>query len=203
MPLRIVVGVTGASGAVYARGLLTGLSEAGADVHLIVSPLGRAVAASELGGEGKLVPSISPPARLTRYRHDDLFGAISSGSYKTDGMVICPCSCHTLACIASGLGDNLISRAAHVHLKERRRLLLCVREMPLTQIDLQNMVTVSQAGGVICPASPAFYGGTVTLDTLINSVVGRLLDLLGIPNELAPRWTGPQGGPVQTPDDGA
>jgi 3-polyprenyl-4-hydroxybenzoate decarboxylase len=142
MPLRIVVGVTGASGAVYARGLLTGLSEAGADVHLIVSPLGRAVAASELGGEGKLVPSISPPARLTRSRHVDLFGAISSGSYKTDGMVI-------------------------------------------------------------CPASPAFYGGTVTLDTLINSVVGRLLDLLGIPNELAPRWTGPQGGPVQTPDDGA
>ena len=186
-----MVGVTGASGAVYARRLLEGLIQAGANIHLIVTPLGRDVANLELGGPDRTVPPVTAPAKLTHHRHDDLFSVLASGSHRTDGMVICPCSCHTLASIATGLGDALITRAAHVHLKERRPLILCTREMPLTHIDLRNMLRVSEAGGVMCPASPAFYGRPRSLDDLVDSVVGRLLDLLGIANDLAARWTGP------------
>jgi len=195
MSQRIVVGVTGASGAVYSRRLLEALLEGGADVHLIVSPLGRAVAAAELGDGGLDVPAVAGKGRLAPHLHDDLFSPLASGSRPTDGMVICPCSCHTLAAIAAGLGDNLITRSAHVHLKERRPLVLFVREMPLAQIDLRNMLRVSEAGGVICPASPPFYGRPKTLDDLVDATVGRLLDLLGVPTDLAVRWPGPQDPP--------
>lgn len=191
MSKNIVVGVTGASGAVYARRLLEGLARAGADIHLVVSDLGRAVADAELGDGRSLVPPLAESGRLTSHRHDDLFDTLASGSTPTDGMVVCPCSCHTLGAIAAGLGDNLITRAAHVHLKERRPLVLCVREMPFTQIDLGNMRRVGQAGAVVCAAAPAFYGQPETLDDLVDSVVGRLLDCLGVPNDMAARWRGP------------
>lgn len=192
MPKRIVVGVTGASGSVYARRLLEGLARANVEIHVIVSPLGRAVAETELGPGQEIVPHDVAIPRLTVHRHDDLFSPLASGSYQTDGMVICPCSCHTLGAIAAGLGDNLITRAAHVHLKQRRTLVLCVREMPLSRIDLSNMLRISEAGGVICPASPAFYGQPTTIDDLLDAVAGRLLDVLGVPNDLTVRWTGPQ-----------
>jgi 4-hydroxy-3-polyprenylbenzoate decarboxylase len=202
MAARILVGVTGGSGAAYARRLLRALVKAGAEIHLVVSPFGRAVAATELGTSEQLVPPVLGTASLTSHRHDDLYTPLASGSYPTDGMIICPCSCHTLGSIASGLGDNLITRAAHVHLKEGRPLLACVREMPLSRIDLQNMLRVAEAGGIICPASPAFYGRPRSVDDLVNSVVGRLLDLLGIANDLTVRWSGPEdaGLPDSAPD---
>ncbi|MBN1343078.1 MAG: UbiX family flavin prenyltransferase [Phycisphaerae bacterium] len=192
--MTIAVGVTGASGAVYARRLIGALIQAGADIHLIVSPLGRAVAASELGDSELLTPAVAGSARLTTHRHDDLFSALASGSNRTDAMVICPCTCHTLADVAAGRGDNLITRAAHVHLKERRGLILCLREMPLAHIDLLNMIRVSEAGGIICPLCPPFYGAPKTIGDLANEVVGRVLDLLGIPNDLVARWTRPDVG---------
>ncbi|MBN1488309.1 MAG: UbiX family flavin prenyltransferase, partial [Phycisphaerae bacterium] len=105
-------------------------------------------------------------------------------------MVICPCSSNTLGAIAAGLGDNLITRAAHVTLKERRRLILLHREMPLSEIDLENMLRISRAGGVICPAAPGFYMQPESVDDLVDFVVGRLLDLLHVPHNLNTRWTG-------------
>lgn len=190
MSKKVTVGVTGASGSVYARRLLSALIRAGTDIHLIVSPFGRAIASSELGDSDLLVPAVAGRARLTTYRHDDLFSPLASGSYSTDGMVICPCTSHTLAAVASGLADNLITRAAHVHLKERRTLVLLLREMPLAHIDLQNMLRVSESGGMICPASPPFYGQPKTVDDLVDATIGRVLDLLGIHNDLTVRWTG-------------
>jgi len=181
------MGVTGASGALYARCLLDELLDAGVQVHLIVSPRGRQVVASELGTD-VLTARTATGDHLTFHHHDDLFSPLASGTYPTDGMVVCPCSCNTLAAIASGLGDNLLTRAAHVHLKERRPLVLCIREMPLTPIDLENLLRVGRAGAVVCPAAPAFYGRPESLNDLVRSVVGKLLDLLGVPNDLTVRW---------------
>ncbi len=195
MSARIVVGITGASGSVYARRLLEGLVQAGAEIHLIVSPLGQAVAATELGDGERLLPTVAGKASLVSYDHGDLFATPASGSSPTDGMIVCPCSCHTLAGIAGGLGDNLITRAAHVHLKERRRLVLCLREMPLAHIDLMNMLRISEAGGIVAPAAPPFYGRPETVDALVDQVVGRLLDLVGVPNDLAVRWIRPPSSP--------
>jgi 4-hydroxy-3-polyprenylbenzoate decarboxylase len=201
MSQRIVVGVTGASGAAYARRLLDFLLHADVDVHLIVSRLGQRVAAAELGAEALISPASTGKARLTRHRHDDLFSPLASGSCPTDGMIVCPCSCNTLAGIAAGLAGSLILRAAHVHLKERRPLILCVREMPLSRVDLRNMLEVTEAGAVVCPASPAFYGRPKSTDDLVDSVVGKLLDLLGVENGLAPRWVRPQDRADSAPDD--
>lgn len=200
MPYKVVMGVTGASGAVYAKRLLSGLTRAGAEVHLVVSDRGQEVMAEELGTVefgGASYPGSEP---VKTYRNDDLMSPLSSGSFRTDGMVICPCSCNTLSAIAAGRGDNLIVRAAHVHLKERRRLILCVREMPLTKIDLRNMLTATEAGAVVCPASPPFYGHPKELDDVINAVAGKLLDLLGIPNDLAVRWLGSSDERSVSPD---
>ncbi len=201
MARKIVVGVTGASGAVYARRLLQALIRAGSHIHLIVSELGRTVAAAELGDSDLLVPPVVGKARLRTHRHDDLFSPLASGSNPTDAMLICPCTCHTLSAVATGLADNLITRAAHVHLKERRPLIICLREMPISHVDLENMLRISQAGGVICPLCPPFYGRPKTVDDIVNEVVGRLLDLLNIPNDLAVRWTRPE--PDDIADGGA
>ncbi len=190
MPKRIVVGITGATGSAYARTLLQALGRAGAEVHLVVSPLGHAVAATELGDSDRLIPEVPPPASITTYRHDDLYSPLASGSIPGEAMIVCPCTCHTLGSIAVGLGDNLLTRAAHVYLKESRPLVLCLREMPLGLVDLRNMLSAAEAGATICPLCPPFYGQPRSVDDLVRAVVGRVLDLVDIPNDLAVRWDG-------------
>lgn len=186
---QIVVGVTGASGAAYARRLVQCLVDGGAFVHLVVSPQARRVAAEELG-----LAAVNAETLLGRscdtvcvYPHGDVGARIASGSFRTDGMIVCPCSVHTLGAIASGLGDNLLTRSAAVTLKEARRLILVPREMPLSQIDLGNALRCSQAGAIICPACPGFYLGPKTVDDLVDFVVGRLMDLVGVPHGLDTR----------------
>lgn len=193
MSQRIVVAVTGASGAVYARRLLECLARGGCEVHLIISPLGRRLFAEELGiGEptaARLVGEALAPS-ITAHAYHDVGAKLASGSFLTDGMLICPCSSHTLGAVASGLGDNLITRAAAVHLKEGRRLIVVPREMPVSPIELENMLRISRAGGLICPASPGYYMMPKRIEDLVDFVVGKLCDLLGAPHELNTRWKG-------------
>jgi 4-hydroxy-3-polyprenylbenzoate decarboxylase len=122
------------------------------------------------------------------YPYRDIGARIASGSFITQGMVICPCSSNTLAAVAAGLGDNLVTRAAMVTLKEARRLILVPRETPLSQIEIANMLRVSQAGAIVCPASPGFYLRPQSIDEIVNFVVGRVLDLLGLEHDLHTRW---------------
>ena len=197
--------ITGASGAVYARQLARCIAACGAHLHLVASPYGQRVLAEELG-LNKLTPEgladgALPSATMHSYR--DLGDQIASGSFHTDGMVICPCSSNTLAAVASGLADNLITRAAHVTLKEGRRLILVTREMPLSQIEIVNMLRVSRAGGIICPAAPGFYMRPKSIDDLVGFVAGRVLDLLGLPHQLETRWDPriEHARPQRTPQD--
>lgn len=186
----IIVGITGASGAGYARRLLQCLVAADRDVHLIISPHGRQLLAEELD-----ITDPTPEAllgrtsdRLTLHPHNAMHSRLASGSLLTDGMVICPCSSNTLGAVAGGLGHNLILRAAHVTLKEARRLIVVPREMPLSRIEIDNIRRIAEAGGIVCPASPGFYLRPTTVDELIDFVVGKLLDLLGIEHTLETRW---------------
>jgi len=187
---QIVVGVTGASGAPYALRLIACLESAGVNVHLVVSPHGRQLLADECGitaiDAEHLIGRSSD--RVTIYNYDDVGCRLASGSFRTDGMVICPCTSNTLGAIASGLGGNLIWRAAHVTLKESRRLVLVHREMPLSAIDLENMLRLRRAGAVICPPIPGFYLKPKSIDDLIDFVVARVLDLMGLGHELNVRW---------------
>lgn len=187
---QIVVGITGASGAPYARQLLRRLARAEIHVHLVVSALGRRVAADELGLKKFSLADLigSEPSNITLYPHADTGARIASGSFLTDGMLICPCSSHTLAAIANGLADNLITRAALVTLKERRRLILVPREMPLAHTEIENMLKLSTAGAILCPACPGFYKQPQSIEDLLDFVVGRAMDLLGIQHELNIRW---------------
>jgi len=186
---QIVMAITGASGACYGRRLAQAITGADAHLHLIISPAGRRVLADELGLNECTVPALlGRAAEATLYAHDDIGARIASGSFPTDGMVICPCSGNTLAGVAGGLGNNLVTRAALVTLKEARRLVLVPREMPLSRIDLANMERAAQAGAVVCPASPGFYLRPRTIDDLVDFVVGRVLDLLGVRHELNTRW---------------
>lgn len=188
--MRIVVAITGASGGVYARRLVQLLAQAGNEVHLVISPNGRRVLADELGwaSVGPAEFGASAAGRIKLYRYDDVGCELASGSFATDGMIICPCSSNTLAGVAAGLADNLILRAAQVSLKERRRLILCTREMPVGPIEIRNMLRAARAGAVICPASPGFYMKPTCVDDLVDFVVGRLLDLAGVPHDLQTRW---------------
>ena len=188
---RIVVGVTGASGAPYAKRLIGCLIDAGVEVHLAVTPYGRRLFFDELDmsevNSQTLLGFDSP--RLITHAHNDVGSSIASGSMHTDGMIICPCSSNTLGAVAAGLSENVLTRAAQVTLKEQRRLVMVVREMPMGQIDLQNALRLSQAGAVICPASPGFYMLPKTLDDVVDFVVGKLMDLVGVPHNLNTRWT--------------
>jgi flavin prenyltransferase len=187
---QIVMAITGASGAVYARRLAQELVRADVHLHLVLSPAGERVLRDELGVQdaGLEVLGGRPIENATIYAYRDVGARIASGSFLTDGMVVCPCSSNTLAAVASGLADNLIWRAASVALKEGRRLVLVTREMPLSQIELANMLRVSQAGGIICPASPGFYMRPRAVAELVDFVVGRVLDLLRVPHGLKTRW---------------
>lgn len=187
---RIVVGITGASGAAYARRLLQCLCEAHVDVHLIVSPNGKRLLHDELGLSDVSTRSLlgGESDRVTIHPYRDVGVPLASGSFPTDGMIVCPCSSHTLGAIAAGLGGNLLHRAAAVTLKEARRLILVPREMPLSRIDLLNALRLSEAGTIICPASPGFYLLPKSVDDLVDFVVGKLLDLLAVPHRLNTRW---------------
>lgn len=190
-PRHIVVGVTGASGAAYARRLIACLCDAGVTVHLIVTPYGQRLLADELGihrvGAESLLGNNTD--RLVSHPYRDAGDVLGSGSFRTDGMIVCPCSSNTLAAIAAGLAENLLDRAAAVTLKEMRRLILVPREMPMSRIDLLNALRLSEAGAIICPASPGFYMQPRCVSDLVDFVVGKLLDLMNVPHKLHTRWT--------------
>jgi 4-hydroxy-3-polyprenylbenzoate decarboxylase len=202
---RIVVGITGASGAAYARRLVECLCAGGAHVHLVVTPFGRRLLNDELG-----IRDVSPrslagrdDAPITVYAYQDVGANIASGSFRTDGMIVCPCSSNTLGAIAAGLGDNVLDRAAAVTLKEGRRLIIVPREAPVSPIDLRNYLRLSRAGAIICPAAPGFYMLPRTIDDLVDFVVGKLLDLVGVPHALNTRWEQPHGRDTAPPPEGA
>ena len=198
--LPLVLGVTGASGAAYAVRLLEVLLEAGREVHLSISPSGQAVIAEELGVRidldrfepetllGKASPAMSRLDHLRYFHHKNLMAPIASGSFLTAGMVICPCSGSTLSAVAHSMGENLIHRAAEVHLKERRKLVVVPRETPLSLPQLKNMQAIHEAGAVVLPASPGFYHGAETVADLVDFVVARICDQLGVANALMRRW---------------
>ena len=193
----IVLGVTGASGAIYSRRLLHVLLDTNCDVHLSVSPSGKAVFEQELSDsldlddfsvEQFLGTATPLPGRLTYHHYKNLMAPIASGSFLTSAMVICPCSGSTLSAVTHAMGDNLIHRAAEVHLKERRKLVVVPRESPLSLPQLKNMQAIHEAGAVVLPASPGFYHTPETIDDLVNFVVSRICDQLNITNELVGRW---------------
>lgn len=189
--------ITGASGALYAQRLLQCLSDSGLRTHLVISPLGRRLLADELDIRTPSVEALlgrSDPS-VTMYPYRDVGAKIASGSFLTRGMIVCPCSSNTLGEIASGIGGNLISRAAAVTLKESRRLVVVHREMPLSAIELENMQRLQRAGAVICPAAPGFYLLPRTIGDLVDFVVGKVLDLLWVPHGLNTRW---QPGPERS-----
>ncbi len=190
---NIILAVTGASGAVYARRILQGLNQPDLRTYLIVSPAGRRLLHEELGLETPdAVRLLGEPVRgeIVSLPANDVGACIASGSFQTHGMVLAPCSSNKLAQIAHGLGDNLITRAAQVVLKERRPLVLLHREMPLGLIELRNMVQLTEAGAVVCPASPGFYMNPRSIDDLVTMVCGRVLDLLRIAHPWKIRWNG-------------
>jgi flavin prenyltransferase len=186
---RIVVGITGGSGVVYGVRLLEVLKEKqkeGIETHLIVSPAAAITIKAETDYSSKYVERLASKV----YRFGDIAAPIASGSFRFDSMVIVPCSMHTLGAIASGIADNLIVRAAEVALKEKHRLIIVPRETPLTLIHLQNMVRAAEAGAVILPAMPAFYQRPKSVGGIVDHLVGKILDLLDIENDLFKRWEG-------------
>jgi 4-hydroxy-3-polyprenylbenzoate decarboxylase len=193
-----VLAITGASGAVYATRLLEQLLLAGRQVHLTISPSGAAVIRQELGIElgaertdwQKLLPAacVADASQLRCHHHGDFLAPIASGSFLTGGMVVCPCSGSTLSGIAHAASQNLVQRAAEVHLKERRRLILVPRETPLSLPQIENLRVAALAGAVILPASPGWYHGVQSVQDLVDFVVARILDQLGVEHSLTRRW---------------
>lgn len=187
---RIIIGITGASGAAYALRIMQLLAEADVQIHLTVSRYGRRLLFDELGLKN-LDPDALTGGRgelVTVYNDNDVGAAIASGSFLHDGMIVVPCSSNTLGAIAAGLGDNLLKRAAAVTLKERRRLVLAVRESPASHIDICNMKRLSEAGAIIAPLSPGFYLLPKSVDDLVDFMAGKLLDLVNVPHDLDTRW---------------
>lgn len=188
---RLIVAITGASGAIYGVRLLEQLRVLPEwETHLIISNSGVLTASEELGIKRADIEALADVVHSVK----DIGAAVSSGSFRTAGMVIAPCSMKTLAEIAHGLADNLISRAADVALKERRRLVLLARETPLNLAHLRNMTSVTEMGGIVCPPVPAFYTRPTSLDDIVNHTVGRVLDLFDIDHrDLVQRWQGLNG----------
>jgi 4-hydroxy-3-polyprenylbenzoate decarboxylase len=192
----LVVAITGASGAPYGVRLVQVLLAAGREVHLSVSPSGQAVIQEELGRRidldrfvlADLLGSEAGGGTLHYHHFKNLMAPIASGSFLTSGMVICPCSGSTLAAVAHAMGENLIHRAAEVHLKERRKLVVVPRETPLSLPQLKNMQAIHEAGAVVLPAAPGFYARAETVSDLVDFVVARICDQLGVSNTLIPRW---------------
>jgi flavin prenyltransferase len=187
---RMIVAITGATGAVYGVRLLQVLREVpGLETHLMISDAGVLNLHQELDLGRKEVEALAHVVHNVR----DVGASIASGSFQSGGMVIAPCSMKTLASVAHGMSDNLISRAADVVLKERRRLVLMVRETPFNLAHLRNMTAVTEMGGIIFPPLPGFYQRPKTIDEMVDHTIGRVLDLFAISHALTPRWSGMKG----------
>lgn len=184
--MRLIVGITGSSGAILGIRALEALRALGVETHLILSQWARATIAHETQYKTEQVEGLASVV----YREDNQGAAISSGSFKTDGMLIAPCSMKTLAGIRSGYGEGLVCRAADVVLKERRKLVLVGRESPLSEIHLDNMLALSRMGAVILPPVPAFYNRPANVDDIVNHIVGRALDQFGLETPGVRRWQG-------------
>jgi len=197
----ITVALTGASGAAYALRLLEQLVQAGRTVYVLYSQAAQVVLQMEAGLEMPGRPADAEvflsqrfnaaPGQLRVFGRQQWTAPVASGSNPPAAMVVCPCTTGTLASIAHGICDDLIDRAADVMLKEQRKLILVVRETPFSVIHLENMLTLARAGAVIMPANPGFYHGSVTLDDLVDYMVARVLDHLGVDHQLMPRWGEP------------
>jgi 4-hydroxy-3-polyprenylbenzoate decarboxylase len=202
-PKTVAVAFTGASGLPYGLRLLECLIAARARVFLLYSPAAQVVARQELELTLPTQPAAAAayfaeryraePGQLTVFGREDWMSPVASGSNPADAMAVCPCSMGTLGALAAGLADNLIERAADVMLKERRTLVLVPRETPLSAIHLENMLKLSRAGAVILPPSPGFYGHPRTIEDLVDFVVARVLDQLGVEHTLGPRWGAGRG----------
>ncbi len=205
----VVLAMTGASGAIYAQRLLRTLLESDLEVHLTISPSGAAVIKQELdflidlkrldatgflhvqpSWSSRALPAIDPAklSRLHYHHYENYFTPIASGSFLTRAMIVCPCSGSTLSGLARGASGNLIERAAEVHLKERRKLVIVPRETPLSVFALENMQRLASAGAVVLPAAPGWYHEVRDLDSLVDFVVSRILDQLDLGNSLIQRW---------------
>jgi 4-hydroxy-3-polyprenylbenzoate decarboxylase len=184
---RILIAITGATGAVYGVRLLQHLQHTpGVETHLIVSEAAVLTLHQETGLQRREVEAFAHVVHKVR----DVGASIASGSFQSDGMIVAPCSMKTLASVAHGLSDNLIARAADVVLKERRRLVLMVRETPFNLAHLRNMTAVTEMGGIIYPPLPGFYHNPQSIAEMVDHTVGRVIDLFGIEHTLAPRWQG-------------
>jgi len=188
MKKKIIVAITGATGSIYGTRLLEILQTIdNVESHLILSNAGALTAKHEIGIDKQAIESLADVVHNPK----DIGATLSSGSFITHGMVIAPCSMKTLGSIANGIADNLVSRAADVILKERRKLILMVRETPLNLVHLRNMTTLSEMGAIIAPPVPAFYTQPKTIDEIVNHTVGRILDTLDISNvNYVKRWQG-------------
>jgi 4-hydroxy-3-polyprenylbenzoate decarboxylase len=194
----LVLAMTGASGSPYGIRLLDVFLRAGRTVHLTLSPAAAEVIEHETGRRirleqfdlADLLGGTAGPGQARYHHFRDFRAGIASGSFLTGGMVICPCSGGTAAAVAHGLSENLIHRAADVHLKERRRLILVPRETPLSVIQLRNLTACAEAGAIILPAMPAFYTHPRSLDDAVDFIVARVCDQLGVEHQLLPRWGG-------------
>jgi 4-hydroxy-3-polyprenylbenzoate decarboxylase len=187
--MRIIIGMTGATGSIYGVRLLEQLRAAGVETHLVLSKWGVRTLLHETAYSKEQVEALAD----VTYNPADMGAAISSGSFQADGMIVAPCSVKTLAAIAHGFGESLVHRAADVTLKERRKLVLSVREAPLSDIHLENMLKMSRMGAVILPPMPAFYNNPRSLSDIVDHTVARLLDQFGLDMPGVPRWTGDMG----------
>lgn len=184
--MRIVLGITGASGAIFGIRTLEALNKLSVETHLILSRWARTTIATETNYSLEEVESFASAV----YHHDNQAAAVSSGSFKTDGMIIAPCSMKTVAAIRVGYADSLICRAADVALKERRKLVLLARESPFSEIHLENMLALTRIGAIIFPPVPAFYNHPKSVDDMVHHIVGRLLDQFGLEVPEMARWEG-------------
>jgi 4-hydroxy-3-polyprenylbenzoate decarboxylase len=184
--MRVVVGITGASGAIYGWRLINVLKQAGCEVHVVVTDHGRQVLDFECGVSPAMIAQVAD--RL--HAADNMHACIASGSFKTDAMIIVPCSMRTLGAVANGIADNLLTRAADVTLKENRMLIIVPRETPVNVIHLGNMLKLAQIGVKVMPASPGFYHRPEDMAALIDMMVGKICDMLSVEHNLYQRWTG-------------
>ncbi len=202
-----VVGISGGSGAPYSRRLVAALLDAGHEVQLITTSAGMRVLRYEAGFEGgleELGAWLAPDGavdRLTIYGLQSVEATPASGSAPIDGVVICPCSMGTLARVAHGFSSNLLERSADVALKQQRKLVVVPRETPLSVVHLRNMLALAEAGAVVLPAMPGFYNSPESVGDLVDFVVARVLDALGVDNDLTARWQTPKGSDATSPWD--
>jgi 4-hydroxy-3-polyprenylbenzoate decarboxylase len=200
-----VIGITGASGAVYGLRLLEALAAGDHRLHVIASPTGRSILKDETGldlgatpasARAALAARLGPEADVTVHGERNLYAPVASGSFRTDAMVIAPCSMKAAAAVAHGLAEGLIERAADVHLKEGRPLVLVPRETPLSAIHLENLLKLARLGVRVVPAMPGFYTHPKTVEDLVDFVVARILDQLGVGPEWHPRWGSADSGTI-------